>query len=83
MPNSLPLPPPGFDDLPVVDQIDYVQFLWDRIVANPEKVPVPDWHLQILEERIAEGIKGGEGRKWQEVRDELKSSLRRGPLKGE
>jgi putative addiction module component (TIGR02574 family) len=83
MPNKLPLPPSGFDDLPVSDQIDYVQSLWDRIAAKPEKVPVPDWHLQVLEERLAEGIKGGESRNWQEFRDELRSKLSRGPSKPE
>ena len=28
------MPPPGFDDLPVDQKIDYVQSLWDRIAAN-------------------------------------------------
>ncbi len=83
MPNKLPLPPPGFDDLPVGDQINYVQSLWDRIAAQPENVPVPDWHLQVLEARLAEGIKDGEGRKWQEVRDELRSKLKSEPFKPE
>ena len=75
MTNMIPLPPPGFDDLPVSDQIDYVQSLWDRISAKPEKIPVPDWHIQVLEQRLAEEIKSGESRPWQEVRDELRSKL--------
>jgi hypothetical protein len=33
MGQPLTVPPPGFDDLPVEDQIDYVQALWDRIAA--------------------------------------------------
>lgn len=75
MPNKLPLPPQGFDDLPVSDQIGYVQSLWNRIAAKPESVPVPDWHLQVLEERRAEESKGGEGRPWDQVRNELCSKL--------
>ena len=51
--ESLPMPPPGFDALTVEEQIDYVQSLWDHIAAHPEQVPVPDWHRQVLDERLA------------------------------
>lgn len=44
--------PPGFDELPVEEQIEYVSFLWERIAAHPERVPVPEWHQQVLEERL-------------------------------
>jgi hypothetical protein len=33
--------PPRFDDLSVEEQIDFVQFLWDRIASTPDQVPVP------------------------------------------
>jgi putative addiction module component (TIGR02574 family) len=52
MPNPVPLPLPGFDDLSVDEKIDYVQSLWNRIAATPETVPVPDWHREILDERL-------------------------------
>jgi hypothetical protein len=42
MANSVPLPPPGFDQLSVDEQIDYVQSLWDRIAASSDQVPVPN-----------------------------------------
>ena len=42
MPTLVPLPPPGFDELPVDEKIDYLQSLWDRIAATPETVPVPE-----------------------------------------
>jgi putative addiction module component (TIGR02574 family) len=53
MAQSLPIPPPGFDALSVEEKIEYVNSLWDRIAIRPEEVPVPDWHRQILEERLA------------------------------
>lgn len=53
MPSALPLPPPGFDDLSVDEQLDYVSSLWDRITFHPEHVPVPDWHWKIIEDRLA------------------------------
>lgn len=54
MSHALPNPPPGFDGLSVDEQIRYVQSLWDRIAASPDRVPVPDWHQQMLDERLAE-----------------------------
>ena len=33
-------------------KIDYLQSLWDRIAATPETIPVPDWHREILDERL-------------------------------
>ena len=52
MPKKNPNPPPGFDDLPVDEQIDYVQSLWDRIAASPARVAVPEWHRRIIRERL-------------------------------
>jgi putative addiction module component (TIGR02574 family) len=53
MPKALPLPPPGFDELPVEEKLDYVHSLWDRIVSHPEEIPVPDWHQRVIEDRLA------------------------------
>jgi len=46
-------PPPGFDDLTAEDKVEYVQSLWDRILARPEEIPVPRWHQEIVAERLA------------------------------
>lgn len=79
MTNRLPLPPPGFDDLPVEEQIEYVQSLWNRIAAKPDQVPVPEWHRQVLHERVAAPEANPEtARPWEEVRDEIRSKLGRG-----
>jgi putative addiction module component (TIGR02574 family) len=48
----VPIPPPGFDDLSADERLDYVQRLWDEIAADAEQVPVPEWHYQVLEERL-------------------------------
>jgi hypothetical protein len=40
--------------------------------TNPEDVPVPDWHIAILEERMARyESEPVEWIPWEEVRDEL------------
>jgi len=77
MAQTVPIPPPGFDDLSVEGKLDYVQLLWDRIAAKPDEIPVPDWHRQLLDERLA-AYKASphEGRPWQEVREELLRKLR-------
>lgn len=72
MGNTLPLPPPGFDELNIDEQIEYVQALWDRIAAKEDRVPVPDWHREILDERLADlESNPNAGRSWEEVRSNL------------
>jgi hypothetical protein len=46
--------PPGFSDLSKEEQVLYIQALWDRIFGHPDDLPVPAWHLELVEERIAE-----------------------------
>lgn len=46
--------PAGFNDLPKAEQIRYVQALWDRIAEKPGEIPVPDSHLALAEERLAD-----------------------------
>jgi hypothetical protein len=51
---SQPLPlPPGFEQLSKAQQIDYIQQLWDLILTNPDNIPVPEWHLEIVKQRLA------------------------------
>lgn len=76
MASKIPNPPPGFDELSVAEKLDYVQSLWDRIAAKPETVPVPDWHLEVIDERLAKSQKPGAGRSWDELREELRAKLR-------
>jgi len=78
MSRALQIPPPGFAELPVEEQIDYVQSLWDVIAARPEKVPVPGWHKAILAERLAEYERDpNEGVSWEELRAELQDEAKK------
>ncbi|HEX2572473.1 MAG TPA: addiction module protein [Polyangia bacterium] len=72
-------PPPGFDEMSPDEQLDYIQALWRRMLAHPETIPVPDWHRQIIGERLAEyrAGKAGAGRSWEEVRRDLQAELSR------
>jgi putative addiction module component (TIGR02574 family) len=72
MGNALPLPPQGFDELDIDEQIEYVQALWDRIAAKEDRLPVPDWHREILDERLADlQANPNASRPWEHVRAEL------------
>ncbi len=72
-----PTPPPGFDDLPVDEQIDFVQSLRDRIAATSEQVPVPEWHRQIIRERLASyNANPSAGRLWTDVRTDIDRNSR-------
>jgi len=46
--------PPGFGELSKVEQIRYLQALWDRIADSGGEVPVPESHLRLAEERLAD-----------------------------
>lgn len=71
------VPPPGFDDLSAEEKLDYIQELWDRFAAHPDEVPVPEWHLDVIRERLAVYQRGEESaRPWPEVREELLTRLR-------
>ena len=77
MASKVANPPPGFDDLTVDEKLDYVASLWDRIAARPETVPVPGWHLEVIEQRtIGSHAGSGGGRSWDEFREELRAKLR-------
>jgi hypothetical protein len=46
--------PAGFSNLSKVEQVRYLQVLWDRIAENQSEVPVPETHLEVAEQRLAE-----------------------------
>ena len=78
MPKPVAIPPPGFDQLTVEEQIDYVQLLWERIAATPDQVPIPDWHREVLDERLKDfNANPGAGENWDIVRDRLRDNLRK------
>jgi putative addiction module component (TIGR02574 family) len=46
--------PEGFSSLSKAEQIRYLQALWDRISARPGEIPVPESHLSLAQERLAD-----------------------------
>jgi putative addiction module component (TIGR02574 family) len=77
MKTAVTMPPAGFEDLPVDQQIDYVQSLWDRIAEAQRKIPSPDWHRSVVRERVAEHESNPEaGRAWSDVRADIDKHLK-------
>ena len=53
--GRLAIPEPrGFSKLSKVEQLRYVQALWDRVTQSPGELPVPESHLDLTERRLAE-----------------------------
>lgn len=46
--------PAGFSELSKAQQIRYLQALWDRIAERPDEIPVPESHMELAEQRLAE-----------------------------
>jgi putative addiction module component (TIGR02574 family) len=40
--------------LPAGERLALVEALWDSLTADPTSLPVPDWRLDIVKQRIAE-----------------------------
>jgi putative addiction module component (TIGR02574 family) len=46
--------PPGFSELSKAEQIRYVQALWERIADSEAQIPVPESHLSLAQQRLAD-----------------------------
>ncbi|MBI4634936.1 MAG: addiction module protein [Candidatus Rokubacteria bacterium] len=46
--------PAGFSELSKVEQIRYLQALWDRIAESPGEIPAPESHIELAEQRLVE-----------------------------
>lgn len=76
MSQPLPIPPPGFDKLSVEEQLEYIEALREYAYSKQEALQVPEWHWEILRERLAnfryelDAVKS-----WEEFEKELEQEL--------
>ena len=59
--------------LPPDERIELLGDAWDAIAASPDEIPVPEWHLEVLKNRVADPQP--QYLSWEEVRERLKGSL--------
>lgn len=77
MPKRTLSPPPGFAQLSVPEQIEYVQDLWEQIAVSSDAVSTPDWHLDIIRRRLQDFEHNPQiGRSWEEVRADIEQQLK-------
>jgi putative addiction module component (TIGR02574 family) len=69
--------PKGFSSLSKAEQVRYLEALWDSISARPGEIPVPESHLNLAEERLAEYRRDpGHARPARDVLDRLTDPAR-------
>jgi putative addiction module component (TIGR02574 family) len=77
MSHKVPFPPPGFDELSIEEQVEYAGALWDHVTSDPDRVPTPEWHKELLEERLARnGSNTSEGISWEDFEKKLDQELK-------
>jgi putative addiction module component (TIGR02574 family) len=77
MGQPLTVPPPGFDDLSVDEQIDFVQALWTRIAETQRSVPSPDWHRDVVRQRLVDHrSKPDRARPWSDARSDVEKKIK-------
>jgi putative addiction module component (TIGR02574 family) len=78
--NALPVPPPGFDDLTPEDKVRYVGSLWDRIVADQDRLPISEAQRELVRERLAaHAANSGAARPWSDIRHEIELAVSKRP----
>jgi putative addiction module component (TIGR02574 family) len=58
--------------LPPDQRLRLVEDIWESLAASPQSVPVPEWHRQLLDDRLADPSEQP-SRSWEDV----KASARR------
>jgi putative addiction module component (TIGR02574 family) len=74
--DAHPFPPPGFDDLSTDEKIDYLALLWDRITTPSTTIDVPEWHREVIAERVRDLHSDPDsGDPWDVVQTRLRARL--------
>jgi hypothetical protein len=75
-PTPIAFPPPGFDDLSTDEKIDYLASLWDRITTRSATIDVPNWHREVIAERLRHlDFDPKSGDQWDAVQKRLRERL--------
>jgi putative addiction module component (TIGR02574 family) len=62
-------------DLPPSERLEIVEALWDSLASDPASVPVPDWHLELLDDRLADDdAETNPGDNWETVRKRIEGA---------
>lgn len=56
--------------LPAAERLEVASAIWDSLLRTPDAIPVPDWHMELIEQRLAEDDDVS-GETWTELRKRL------------
>lgn len=59
--------------LPPDQRLRLMEDIWESLATSPAEVPVPDWHRELLDERLADPGEAAT-RTWDEVRANARRS---------
>jgi putative addiction module component (TIGR02574 family) len=56
-------------ELPADERLGLVEAVWNSVVTYPTSMPLPDWHLDVLRQRMADDDAArDDGASWADVR---------------
>ena len=61
-------------ELSVAQRLEIAAAIWDSLAAAPGNVPVPDWHREIVEQRLEDDDAETTGESWSDVRRRIEGS---------
>jgi putative addiction module component (TIGR02574 family) len=61
--------------LPPDQRLQLVEDIWESLAASPENVPVPEWHRQLLDDRLADP-REEPSQNWEDVKANARRSQR-------
>jgi putative addiction module component (TIGR02574 family) len=69
---SVTLDPASIEQLTVEERLELIGILWDSVHFSGSAVQVPDWHLEVVERRLAAAdADPGAAIPWEEVKASL------------
>lgn len=64
--------PTSFRDSSADEQLDYISRLWELVRGESDTIPVPDWHREILRDRLARArVDPPKTTSWNDVKSQL------------
>jgi putative addiction module component (TIGR02574 family) len=70
---SLSFPEVNIEQLSVPQRLDLIGLLWDSIPDSAEALPVPEWHREEIERRLAAAdAEPGAAVPWEQVKARLR-----------
>jgi putative addiction module component (TIGR02574 family) len=62
-------------ELPPAERLQLVEDLWESLAQSPDAVPVPEWHREVLDDRLADAS-DTPTQSWQKVQENARRRSR-------